>query len=481
MNVKDNVLVEKDFNKTTHSNVGLSPDVQSDIENGLWSDAFSKTSKSAGKSSENVYTVRVTLIKDRLKDKGLAEYLDGFMPKNSGENKSKFSVDINTPFYIAPSDKEEQQIKAQHKSWYQRLLFGIPIGWGKFDFKTKPFIPVINAESGEIISTGKRESYFVPVQTLKESFTLAESVIDDFIDNLVTRSYFRGWFNVEKVKVNASDVGKSGNAFEEVVKQYILTKGGVSEDVAGSLIKVVSHIIKGDPTNVDGNPLLNFMFHQKNIDNKFLEKPETTIKVLKALMSGLSNNAKPVTPNRLKNVSYIAYNPSLWKQSEQEILNILGVYNWLALEAQYSSDLGRKSGFDALQAEAGAQKDIVKKDGTIDYPKLMSAILYKDGNNKGNVRPYSEMKDLLDNLQINPEEPDDVIKRTASASSSSRNGNNRTSGRNQEVNVPDEIDPNILKELGIDVTTFNNNIKGRNSAQKKAHLLKLLKDAGIIK
>ena len=68
-----------------------------------------------------------------------------------------------------------------------------------------------------------------------------------------------------------------------------------------------------------------------------------------------------------------------------------------------------------------------------------------------------------------------------SSSSSSRNGNNRTSGRNQEVNVPDEIDPNILKELGIDVTTFNNNIKGRNSAQKKAHLLKLLKDAGIIK
>ena len=170
MNVKDNILVERDFNKTTHSSVGLSPDVQSDIENGLWSDAFSKTSKSAGKSSENIYTVRVTLIKDRLKDKSLSKYLDGFMPKNAGVNKSRFNVDINTPFYIAPSDTEAEKIQAKHKDKRQRLLLGIPIGWGRFDFKTKPFIPVINAESGEVVSTGKRENYFVPVKTLKESF-----------------------------------------------------------------------------------------------------------------------------------------------------------------------------------------------------------------------------------------------------------------------------------------------------------------------
>ena len=474
MNDKDTILVERTFNKTTHSSVGLSPDVQSDIENGLWSDAFSKTSKSAGKSSENIYTVRVTLIKDRLKDKSLSKYLDGFMPKNAGVNKSRFSVDINTPFYIVPSDKEAQQVKAKKKNWYQLWL----IGWGKFDFKTKPFIPVISTESNEVVSTGKRESYFSPVNTLKDAFTLAESDIDKFIDNLVSRSYFKEWFKVEKVKVDATDAGKSGNEFEEVVKQYIMTKGGVSEDVAGSLIKVVSHIIKADPTNVDGNPLLNFMFSQKNIDNNFLAKPEVTIKVLRALMSGLSNNAKPVTPNRLKNASYIAYNPSLWKQSEQEILNVLGIYNWLALEAQYSSDLGRKSGFDALQAEAGALKDIVKKDGTIDYPKLMSAILYKDGNSKGTVRPYSEMKNLLDNLQIDPENPDDVIRRT-STTSSSRTGSGRNSGRTSGVNLPDEIDPNIIKDLGIDIETFNKMIKGKNSAQMKAHLLKLLKDAGF--
>lgn len=462
------ILLERTFKQADAASINLSDEIKSDIENGLWKDAFTKTEKTKGSSGNYLYTVKLTLIKDRNKDKGLQEYLNSF--KTSKENPDiQFSVNINTPFYLKgkEEDGKTQDVSTNARKWWQFLLVGIPIGsTTRFKFKDNPVVPLVDINGEEVAV----ESWFFPTQNVSESFTLPESSIDEFIDSLKSASFFKEWFSVEKIKVKSTDLGEAGNEFEEVVRQYIMSRGEVDKMQAAKLIPITSHLIRSNLSGMENNPIIEFMFNNENIKNGFLKNPEKAIVTIKALINGF--NKRSVTPQRLKNTKYIAFNPSFWDKPENDMLKILNTYDWLATSAQYSSEIGSKKGFEQLQQNSNGVKEIVKG-GVIDFSKMMTALLYNDGDPKKGVRDYKTIAELLDALEIDEGDPNDII-------GAKKNKNGRTTTRTGRIQskLPDKVDDTIIQNLGIDPKIFKQTMLSAN-AEQKAHLMKLLKDLGV--
>lgn len=483
------ILIEKDIKGSEHKDIHLPPDVLKDIDSGDWKAAVEKTHSFSGTTTQDLYTPALQLKKDPLTDKGIIDYVNHWKPKGEDVPNGTFIVDKGQTFYIKPNKDGNISTTSDLLSNIKGLIkldFKKLFNLGFFDFNQVPPVTVVSVDDENRVY---KEGAFEPVSSVSDAIVFSKEDMDAFETAFKKgqnrlRYNIMADFNITAVKVDAKDKGKTGNYFEEVVKLFIEEKTGgtISNDVVMELVPIVGRIIKNDLNKFEENPLIKFLF-SPDLDRKiFFGNINALSNFIKVLINCFNDPNQIVTPQRLSNPKYIAYNPSLFKMNAQDVSNILSMYDWLASNAQYSSDIGRQSGFDKLDA-AAPKVAPVAKNGKIDYAKLLTAIIYKNGESKGGrgeIRPFNEMKQLLDGLQLDEENnPDDSIFKSKKGGSSRTNS--RATSTTQVNNVPTQVDLEIIKELGINPDTFSSTIKGRGRDKKIANLLAYLKQQGIIK
>lgn len=480
------ILIEKDIKGSEHKDIHLPPDVLKDIDSGDWKAAVEKTHSFSGTTTQDLYTPALQLKKDPLTDKGIIDYVNHWKPKGEDVPNGTFIVDKGQTFYIKPNKDGNISTTSDLLSNIKGLIkldFKKLFNLGFFDFNQVPPVTVVSVDDENRVY---KEGAFEPVSSVSDAIVFSKEDMDAFETAFKKgqnrlRYNIMADFNITAVKVDAKDKGKTGNYFEEVVKLFIeeKTAGTISNDVVMDLVPIVGRIIKNDLSKFEDNPLIKFLFSPNLDRNVFFGNPKALSDFIKVLINCFNDPNQIVTPQRLSNPKYIAYNPSLFKMNTQDISNILSMYDWLASNAQYSSDIGRASGFDKLDA-AAPKVAPVAKNGKIDYAKLLTAIIYKNGDSKGEIRPFNEMKQLLDGLQLDEENnPNDSIFKSKKGGSGRTNP--RMTSTTQVNNIPAQVDLEVIKELGINPDTFSSNIKGRGKDKKIANLLAYLKQQGIIK